>query len=93
MLLLKQRFQFDSVSQEEIVSVTIGLAAIFAFFGGFFAKNFGRRRIIIASSVLFGKGSDMADKIVIRQIALINLKKLFFYYVQGVVVATKTLFV
>ncbi|XP_033126179.1 proton myo-inositol cotransporter-like isoform X2 [Anneissia japonica] len=57
MILLKDDFELSILWQELIVSVTIGAAAISALIGGVLNDRFGRRPVIITSSIVFSCGS------------------------------------
>ena len=57
MILMKEEFNLDSVWQEMIVSITVGGAAAFAMIGGWATEHFGRKKVIMASSLLFTLGS------------------------------------
>jgi SP family myo-inositol transporter-like MFS transporter 13 len=56
--------------QELIVSVTVGAAAVFALFGAFLNDRFGRKKVILTSSLIFTVGAiemAMADKVFVGQ--------------------------
>ena len=57
MLLLKTNFNLSSFTEEVIVSVTIGTAAIFALISGILNEYFGRKFTTIVGSLVFTAGA------------------------------------
>lgn len=57
MLLLKTSFDLSSFTEEVIVSVTIGTAAIFALVSGILNEYLGRKLTIIIGSMVFTAGA------------------------------------
>lgn len=57
MLLLKTNFDLSSFTEEVIVSVTIGTAAIFALVSGILNEYLGRKLTIIIGSMVFTVGA------------------------------------
>lgn len=57
MLLIKKQFNLSLVWESAIVSVTIGVAAVFAFLGGPLNELIGRKYSGICSGILFAVGA------------------------------------
>uniref|UniRef100_A0A914V4N6 Major facilitator superfamily (MFS) profile domain-containing protein n=1 Tax=Plectus sambesii TaxID=2011161 RepID=A0A914V4N6_9BILA len=57
MILIKDDFTVTDSTQELIVSVTVGAAAIFALVGAFLNDRFGRKKVILTSSLIFSIGA------------------------------------
>ncbi|XP_041348553.1 proton myo-inositol cotransporter-like [Gigantopelta aegis] len=57
MLLIVPHFHLDTMWTEAIVSATVGAAAVFALSSGYLADVFGRKKIIIFSSIAFATGA------------------------------------
>nr|XP_039253423.1 proton myo-inositol cotransporter-like [Styela clava] len=57
MILLKEEFDLDNTWQELIVAVAVGFAAIFALIGSPLNNIWGRKGVILLSSVIFALGS------------------------------------
>ncbi|XP_067684460.1 proton myo-inositol cotransporter-like [Haliotis asinina] len=57
MLLIRPYFKLDTIWTEVIVSGTVASAAIFSLCGGYLADYVGRRRAIMAASVVFTIGA------------------------------------
>ncbi|KHJ48365.1 MFS transporter, SP family [Trichuris suis] len=72
MLIMKVVFDLDDIWQEIIVSVTVGAAAIFALFGGWFNDRFGRKKIILLSCVLFIVGSVILGAAESREVLVVG---------------------
>ncbi len=60
-LFIRKSFQLDHVGQEFVVSAVLWGCIIGAGFSGGLTDRFGRRRIIIATSVIFGIGTCVAS--------------------------------
>ena len=57
LLLLKTRFNLSQGWQELIVSVTIGFAVLGALSSGWFNEKYGRKPVLIVSSLIFTVGA------------------------------------
>ena len=57
MLLLKTNFELNNAWKEAIVSITVGAAILGALSGGWFTEKFGRKPVLLVSSIIFTAGA------------------------------------
>ena len=72
MLLIVPHFQLDTVWTEAIVSATVGAAAVFSLTSGHLADLFGRKKIILVSSVAFTVGAVIMGASPTKEIFLLG---------------------
>ena len=72
MLLLKKRFDLNHTQQELVVSVTIGFAILGAISGGWFNDKFGRKPMLVVSSLIFTVAAIMMGTADTRRMLLIG---------------------
>ncbi|XP_041349326.1 proton myo-inositol cotransporter-like [Gigantopelta aegis] len=72
MLLIVPHFHLDTVWTEAIVSATVGAAALFAFSSGYLADVFGRKKIIIFSSIALATGAVIMGASPTKEILLLG---------------------
>ncbi|XP_041348552.1 proton myo-inositol cotransporter-like [Gigantopelta aegis] len=72
MLLIVPHFHLDTVWTEAIVSAIVGAAALFALSSGYLADVFGRKKIIIFSSIAFVTGAVIMGASPTKEILLLG---------------------
>lgn len=72
MILIKQEFNLSSFWQELVVSATIGTAILGALLGGFLNQRFGRKPMLVVSSMVFTVGAVIMGVAHSREVLLIG---------------------
>ena len=72
MLLIKPFFDLNTIWTEIIVSGTIGAAALFSLVAGFTTDYFGRKKTIMAASIVFTAGAILMGAAPTKEILLVG---------------------
>ncbi|XP_071082979.1 proton myo-inositol cotransporter-like [Haliotis cracherodii] len=72
MLLIRPYFKLDTIWTEVIVSGTVASAAVFSVCGGYLADYVGRRRTIMAASVVFTMGAVVMGAAPDKEVLLVG---------------------
>ena len=72
MILVDEAFDLSHLWHELIVSVTVGAAAVAAIIGGVLADAFGRKPVLIISSVIFTAGAVLMAAAPVKEVLLVG---------------------